>query len=95
MFKDRGHHRIVNHDGEILVSRGMKCCQITKGTKIVVKELRRIWNNKNTNRKNYDKIQGTNLNNLKDKKEEPIKYDPNREHDKYEIGKSTTRIWTA
>ncbi len=42
MFKDRGHQRIVNHDGEVLVFRGMKCCQITKGTKIVVKELRRI-----------------------------------------------------
>jgi hypothetical protein len=37
-------------------------------------------------------MQGTNLNNLKDEKEEPLKYDPGMEHDKYEIGKSTTRI---
>ncbi len=95
MFKDRGHQRIVNHDGEVLVFRGMKCCQITKGTKIVVKELRRIWNSKNTNRKNYNKMQGANLNNLKDEKEEPFKNDPHEEHDKYEIGKSTTKVWIA
>ncbi len=95
MFKDRGHRKIVNHDGEVLVSSGMKCCQITEGTNIVMKELKRIWNNKNTNINNYNKMQSTNLNNLKDEKEKPLKYDPSREHDKYEIGNSTTRIWTA
>jgi hypothetical protein len=34
-------------------------------------------------------MQCTNLSNLKDKKEELLKYDPGREHDKYEIEKST------
>jgi hypothetical protein len=42
MLKDRGHPKIINHDGEVLVSMGMKCCQIIEGTKIVLKELRRI-----------------------------------------------------
>jgi hypothetical protein len=42
MFKDNNLPWIVYHDGEVQASKSMKCHHVTRGEKVVVKELKGI-----------------------------------------------------
>jgi hypothetical protein len=85
MFRDKGRPWIVDHDSEVWMSRSMKCRNIIRGTKKVVKEPKGIWNNKNANRLKCNQTQCTNLNSLEDEDEEPWKHGLGQERDDYGI----------